>query len=315
MSLDPVLQQILDQIPLPSGDLDWGKLRAESASLIALLNGPEGPVVVADVQTLEIDGKGGPVPLRIIRPETEPRGTLHFVHGGAWALGSVDHIEGVVRRLAKELSMVVVASGYRLAPEAPFPAGFEDVMTAAAWVLDHAAELGGSTLPVAIGGESAGANLAAAAAIALRGGDHPRFDAQLLFFPAVDLRDGANSLPSRRADADPTLPATTFPQIFSTYCGENDRGDPRISPMAAESLADLPPVLLVVLSVDPLRDEAVAYAERLKSSGVPVDVMEFDNLTHGFLGFAGLVPAAAAAVSDIADRFSMMLARLPHQTK
>ncbi len=123
--------------------------------------------------------------------------------------------------------MVVVTSSYRLAPEHPFPAGFDDSLAAAAWVLGNTADLGGTGRPVIIGGESAGANLAAAIALALRDRRGRNFDAQLLFFPAVDLRERAGEYPSRRANADPTLPTETFPQLFSSYSGGHDPADPK----------------------------------------------------------------------------------------
>lgn len=311
MPLDPIMQQILDQIPLPSSDeLDIAELRSSAPDLLPIIVGPEGPIPVGKVENTTVSSNGGEVPIRIFRPSTEPTGTLHFIHGGGWALGGIDFIEPVARRFTRDLSMVVVTSGYRLAPEHPYPAAFDDSVTAALWVIEHASELGGDQRPVVIGGESAGANLAAAVALELR--DHgigAGFDAQLLFFPAVDLRPQAADYPSRRANADPTLPTGTFPQLFGGYCGEHDPADPRISPAAAESLGGLPPAVVVVLTIDPLHDEGVAYAEGLRQAGVPVELLEFDNLTHGFLGFAALVPAAADAAAVVGERLKAMLAR------
>jgi acetyl esterase/lipase len=312
MALDPVLQQILNQIPLPpAGEVDIAALRSSAPDLLPILYGPGGPVEVAEVENVELQGAGGPVPIRIFRPFGSPRGTLHFIHGGAWSLGGIDFIEPIARRLARDASMVVATSGYRLAPENPFPAGFDDSLAAARWVLDRTGELGGAGRPVVIGGESAGANLAAAIALALR--DEPlrrNFDAQLLFFPAVDLREGAGDYPSRRANADPTLPTETFPQLFSSYGGGHDPADPRISPAAAESLRGAPPAVIVVLTVDPLRDEGVAYAEALRQAGTLVELIEFRHLTHGFLGFAALVPAAAEAASAATQALETLLAQV-----
>lgn len=311
MTLDPVLQQILDQIPLPApGEIDIAAMRSSSPDLLPILYGPQGPIEVADVQDAQLQGDGGAVPIRIFRPIGSPKGTLHFIHGGAWALGGIDFIEPIARRLARELSMVVVTNGYRLAPEHPFPAGFDDSVVAARWVLDNAGELGGADRPAVIGGESAGANLAAAIALALRDERGKNFDAQLLFFPAVDLRDSATEYPSRRANADPTLPTETFPQLFGGYSGGHDPADPRISPAAAENLEGVPAAVIVVLTVDPLHDEGVAYAERLRQAGVPVELVEFDHLTHGFLGFAALVPAAAEAATAVGEQLEALLATL-----
>ncbi|MEJ7925671.1 alpha/beta hydrolase [Sphingobium sp. AN641] len=310
MALDPVLQQILGQLPIPSGEIDFAAMRMETAPMAPLFHGPEGPIVVGAVEDKALSGPAGnSVAIRIFRPAGAPLGTLHLLHGGGWAVGGIDFVEPLARRLTRDLSMVVVTSAYRLAPEHPFPAGFEDSLAAARWVLDHVGELGGAVHPVVIGGESAGGNLAAAIALELRETAGKNFDAQLLFFPAVDLRNEADNYPSRRANADPSLRTETFPQIMGGYCGGHDPADPRISPLAAERLDNLPPAVVVVLTVDPLHDEAVAYADRLRQAGVAVDIIEFDNLTHGFANLSALVPAAADATDMVVDRLNSLLAR------
>ncbi|UZW54345.1 alpha/beta hydrolase [Sphingobium sp. JS3065] len=309
MALDPALQQILDQLPIPSGEIDFPALRKQTLSMTSLFHGPEGPIEIGHVENNDLPSLAGSVPIRIFRPAGTPRGTLHLLHGGGWAMGSIDFIEPLARRLTRDLSMVVVASGYRLAPEHPFPAGFEDSLAAARWVLDHVGELGGAAHPVVIGGESAGGNLAAAIALELRSGASKNFDAQLLFYPAVDLRSEADAYPSRLANADPSLRTETFPQMMGSYCGGHDRADPRISPLAAERLDSLPPAVVVVLTVDPLRDEAVAYADRLREAGVVVDLVEFEHLTHGFPNLSALVPAAAKATAAVVERLEELLAR------
>ena len=314
MALDPVLQQIVSQIPVPTSDeIDYDVMRNDMDGMIALFNGPDGPIEVASVENLIVDGEGGPVPLRIFRPLTAPTGTLHLLHGGGWAFGSIDFIEPLARRLARNLSMVVVASGYRLAPENPFPAGVNDCLAAARWTMDHAAGLGGSENPLVIAGESAGANLAAVVALKLgeEGGKEGgrNFDAQLLFYPAVDLREESVSYPSRIANADPTLSTQILPQLMRDYCGSHDQADPRISPITSDRLDAAPPAVIVVLKVDPLRDEAVAYADRLAEAGVEVALMEFDHLTHGFPNLSAVVPAAAEATELVGQRLNTLLSR------
>lgn len=310
MALDPVLQQIVAQLPVPTSDkIDHAVMREEMKSVIPLFYGPDGPIEAASVENLDIDGEGGPVPLRIVRPLTAPTGTLHLLHGGGWAFGSIEFIEPLARRLARNLSMVVVASGYRLAPENPFPAGFNDCLAAARWTMEHAAELGGVGNPVVIAGESAGANLAAAVALEFAGTGIKNFDAQLLFFPALDLREESGSYRSRIANADPTLRTETLPQLMKDYCGEHDPADPRLSPITSERLDAAPPAVMVVLEVDPLRDEAIAYADRLREAGVDVEFVRFDNLTHGFTNLSALVPAAAEATELVGQHLKTLLAR------
>ncbi|GLV30282.1 putative lipase LipH [Sphingobium sp. TomTYG75] len=310
MALDPVLQQIVAQLPLPTSDkIDHEVMRRDMEALIPLFYGPDGPIDAASVENVAIDGEDGPVPLRIIRPLAAPTGTLHLLHGGGWAFGSIEFIEPLARRLARNLSMVVVASGYRLAPENPFPAGFNDCLAAARWTIEHAAELGGAGNPVVIAGESAGANLATAVALEFAGTGSENFDAQLLFFPAVDLRKESANYPSRIANADPTLRTGTLPQMMKDYCGEHDPADPRLSPITSERLDAAPPAVIVVLEVDPLRDEAVAYTDRLREAGVDVELVEFDNLTHGFPNLSALVPAAAEATELVGQHLKTLLAR------
>lgn len=313
MALDPVLQQIIAQLPVPTSDkIDHEAMRHDMDAMVAVFNGPDGPIEVASVENMDIAGDGGPVPLRIIRPLTASTGTLHLLHGGGWAFGSIEFIEPLARRLARNLSMVVVASGYRLAPENPFPAGFNDCLAAARWTVEHAAELGGAGNPAVIAGESAGANLAAAVALALAEEGCANFDAQLLFYPAVDLREEAANYPSRVANADPTLRTEFLPQLAGDYYGAHDPADPHISPLMSGQLDTVPPAVIVVLEVDPLRDEAVAYADRLREAGVDVELVEFDNLTHGFPNLSAMVPAAAEATEVVGQRLKKLLARTVH---
>jgi acetyl esterase len=238
------------------------------------------------------------------------RGTLLHFYGGGFTLGSIDMIDPIARRFARDLSMVVVTSNYRLAPENPFPAGFNDALFTARWVLDHAGELGGEDLPVVLSGESAGANLAAGVTLVLRSEPAKKgVAAQLLINPGLDLRASAADYPSHRADADPLLNGKLLEPMYQNYAGGHDRADPRISPITAVDLTGLPPAVIAVLTVDPLHDEGVAYAERLKDAHVQVELIEFDNLTHGFYTLTALVPAADLAVDEVLGRLRTVLSQ------
>lgn len=309
MTLDPVLQQLLDQVPaVPDGPIDYPAVRQMAEGLVGLLTPPASLAEVQDVEDLSIDAIGGPVPARIYRPIGETKGIMHYIHGGGWALGNLATVDYLARRLCAGTSMVIVTSTYRLAPENPFPAGYDDSLAAAQWVSNHRNELGSDGLPVVLAGDSAGSNLAAAIAIAMRGTGERPFDAQLLLYPAVDLRSGAE-YPSRRANADPSLRADRLEEYVGYYAGGADRSDPRLSPLAAKDLTGLPPALIVVLSVDPLRDEAVAYADALRAAGNRVELIEFDNLTHGFPHLGALVPAAAVATDQVMEQLQAMLSQ------
>lgn len=309
MPLDPVMQQLLDQVPtVPAGPLDYPAVRKMAASFIPMLAPPESLSPVAGVKELQIEGKGGAVPLRVYRPVGEAVGILHYIHGGGWCIGDLNTVDHTARRLCDGLSMVIVTSSYRLAPENQFPAGYDDCILAARWVQAHRADLGGQDLATVIAGDSAGGNLVAAIVQELRNTGEQTFDVQLLLYPAVDLRDSAADYPSRLRNADPTLNAEQMSVYNADYAGSADRSDPRISPIAAEDLTGLPPALVVVQSVDPLRDEAVAYADRLRDADVKTEVIEFDNLTHGFVHFSAIVPAAAKATDEVMEHLRSMLA-------
>lgn len=312
MPLDPVLKQLLDHVPvMPEGPPDYPVIRQQAEAMMPMIVGPAGLVEVESIEERQVDGPAGDMPLRIYRPSGKALGTLHYIHGGGWAVGNLNIIDPTARRLCRDLSMVVVTSTYPLAPEHRFPAAFDDSLAAARWVSGHRHELAGADLPAIIGGDSAGGNLAAAICIAMRDApDRPEpFDLQLLLYPAVDLRGDAPPYASRARDQDPTLTAAAIDICVRDYAGAFDANDPRLSPLAATDLTGLPPALIVVLAIDPLHDEAVAYAEALGSAGVEVELMEFDNLTHGFVHFAGIVPAAAAAAAEVVERLAIMLAR------
>jgi acetyl esterase len=312
MPLDPELQERLLSLPAVTGPIDWAEMRAARPAAVAALEGPDGPPGVGSVEEREIPGPAGTIRLRVYRPLQAARDTLLFFYGGGWVLGDLEQIDSTARRLCRDLPAVVVSATYRLAPEHPFPAAFDDALAAARWVCANAPGLGGDPDRVNLGGTSAGANLAAAVCLALRdearsGRPEARIAAQLLFNPALDLRSSADDLPSRRADKDPSLPVSAIHQFIKAYLQGQDAGDPRASPLAAHDLTDLPAALIAVLTVDAFRDEAVLYASRLRQGGVRAEIVEFDNLTHGFVAWAGVLPAAAVAVREVLVRFRTLL--------
>jgi acetyl esterase len=315
MTLDPALKALLQAVPLEVElPVDWPAQRAAATSLLPLILGSEPATEVASVESLDIDGIGGPVRLRLYRPTAPARTTLLYIHGGGWTIGDLDTVDHTIRYLCEALPAVVVSTTYRLAPEHPAPAAFDDSLAAAHWMIAQAAQLGGDAHQVVIAGDSAGGNLAAAVAIALRdetreGGNSARhpLKAQLLLYPAVDLRPESWSLPSRLADADPSLRGATIRATVEAYLSGSDPGDWRFSPLAHDDLSDMPAALVVVLTVDPLRDEAIAYAQKLQEAGVEAEVMEFSNLTHGFTHLRRIVPAAAEASDQVLAQFQKLL--------
>ena len=314
MPLDPALERFLAKMPpRPPGPVAYPLLRKQAEATIPKIVGSGGLDEVAAVEECEIDGPAGVVRIRVYRPLAPANGVMHYVHGGGWSAGSLLTIDHTARRICRTLAMVVVTSTYRLAPEHPFPAAFEDSLAAAHWFLAEAPKFAHG--PLVIGGDSAGGNLVAAICLTLRDqltrGDRS-YDAQLLLYPAVDLRAKAAEYPSRRRNAHPGFRGEDVEVLIASYCGGHDRADPRISPLAAADLSGLPPALIVVLSIDPLRDEAVVYADRLKESGVSVALIEFDHLAHGFVDLAGLIPAAAEASATVLAQFRAMIGSESH---
>jgi len=315
MSLDPVLAGLLDALPknidLP---VDWVAMRAQSKQMLPHFVGANGVMPVAAVEEVDITDT---LQARVYRPAAPTRLTMIHLHGGGWSGGDLDTVDHTVRVFCNAMPAVVVSCTYRLAPEHPFPAAFDDALAATRWALQHVAELGGDPQEIVIAGDSAGGNLVAAVTLALRdearsaGKTHQpvlsRLKAQLLLYPAVDLRPTAWETPSYSADRDPALSTLMLHECENSYVQGQDASNWRISPLAAEDLSDLPPALVVVLSVDPLRDQAVAYAERLRAAGVSSELMEFSHLTHGFMHIRGMVPAAAKTFDEVVARFRSML--------
>lgn len=310
MSLDPVLEELFVQVPNETSlPIDWEAFRAEAETMLPIFQGPCPPMNVGSVEQRELIGEGGPIALRIYRPTVPTSTTLIHIHGGGWALGNLDGVDHTVRYFCEKLPAVVVSCTYRLAPENQFPAAFDDALAAAKWVMGSVAELGGDPGKVLITGDSAGGNLAAAVTLALRNDSSglPSLAGQLLLYPALDLRPEASNLPSRLADRDPTLRANIYAEMISAYVDADQSRDPRASPSAELDLAGLPPTLTVVLDVDPLRDEAIMYADRLLQAGVKSEVLQYDHLTHGFTHLRCVVPAASRAFDEVIDRFRRLV--------
>ncbi|WP_371765604.1 alpha/beta hydrolase [Massilia sp.] len=314
MSLDPVLQQLLSSVPLDvPRPVDWRAMRSATRSLLPLLVRPDSLLPVASVEDLEIPGEEGIVNARVYRPLQAAQMTLIYIHGGGWTGGDLDTVDHTVRKLCHDLPALVVSCTYRLAPEHPFPAAYDDALAAVRWVLQNIEVLGGDAASVVIAGDSAGGNLAAAVALALRDtepagiGPLPSIKAQLLLYPAVNLREEAFATASCLADADPALRKDMLHECRAAYLQNQSADDWRVSPLTAE-LGGLPPAVVVVVSVDPLRDDGVEYAARLQATGVHAELIEFPHLTHGFVHLTPVVPAAKVAFDEVIDRFRTLAA-------
>ena len=231
---------------------------------------------------------------------------LVYMHGGAWMQGSPMTHADITLRIAAANRQTVVSVDYALAPEDPFPRAVDECRDTLIWVRAHAADLAIDPARIVVGGDSAGANLAAAAAIALRGTEHAPI-AQLLVYPCVHFE---MSLPSYAENADaPLLQTRGMPGVNAMYCPEPaERKNPLAAPLHAESHAGLPPAFIAVAQNDPLRDDGYAYADKLRAAGVPVEVDDGEGLIHGYLRAMGYCAASRQKLERmcrwLADRYA-----------
>jgi acetyl esterase/lipase len=290
--VDAILQKVLEAVPFQLS-VDGG-IEEARRRLRELPRGPVHPEL--RVENHQIDGPSGPIPIRVYWPSdvTNPPVTMYF-HGGGFAVGDLDTHDGTARNHAVGAGTVVVSVDYRLAPEHPYPAAVDDVWAATRWVADHADEFGADGARLAVAGDSAGGTLSAVVAQLARDTDGPPIAFQLLWYPST-MWD--NSLPSFAENADaPILDNAAIDAFSRWYAGEVDLADPPpgLAPGRAADLTGLPPAYVAVAGHDPLRDDGARYAELLAAAGVTVELHLADTLVHGYLGYAGVVPAATEA--------------------
>ncbi|MGD0602567.1 MAG: alpha/beta hydrolase [Streptosporangiaceae bacterium] len=303
MPLDPQLQAMRDQrerdnVP-PLYAMSLADARA--ADLASIRAGGGEPEPVDEVDDVSMAGPGGELRLRVYRPAIRrPLPALLYFFGGGWVLGTIDTADGVCRSLANSCGALVVVPGYRLAPEHPFPAAIDDCYAAVRWVAEHADEIGADPARLAVGGDSAGGNLAAGVALRARA-DGPALVGQLLVYPNTDQLADDESM---RAADDPFLfNRRSVAWYRDHYLADSaDAASPLASPLRAESLAGLPPALVITAEYDPLRDQGEAYARRLADEGVQAELSRYPGMAHGFFTMAGSVDASRAAIAQAASR-------------
>jgi acetyl esterase len=264
------------------------------------LNGP-GPEIgeVRDIQMLRDDGP--PIPARVYKPtEDGDAPILVFFHGGGMVIGSMNDYDGVCRSLADASGAVVVNVDYRLAPENEPPAQIDDAYDAMRWAAEHAADLGGSAAKLIVCGDSAGGNLAAICALRARDDGDIVLALQMLLYPVVDW---AGTFPSIESNGTGNfLTKETMEWFRANYLGDDPSAwtDPAVSPWYVEDLSGICPAWVMTTSHDPLRDEGVAYAQRLEDAGVPTTHIEVDGVFHAFFGQTNLLELAVTALADAA---------------
>ena len=294
MSVHPQVQALLERVarsPLPAyhtvSPFVARRIYRDTRAALA----PRAPEL-PEVRLLAFENYA----LRVYRPvRGEPLPALVYFHGGGWTIGDLDTHDVLCRSLAVGARCAVVSVDYRLAPEHPFPAAVDDCVAATRYVAEHAREL--NIRGIAVGGDSAGGNLAATVALAARDAGGPRLAFQLLIYPATDQRCATAS---HERNAQGYLLTRDGIQYFrrAYLPHERDWTDWRASPLLAKSHANLPPALVITAGYDPLLDEGRAYAERLRAAGVEVEYREYADMVHGFVLFGGVLDTANAAVAE-----------------
>lgn len=291
--IDPILQQMIDGMAA-SGFVLPDPMTAEG--LRAALNTPfpMAPIDVAEVRDIEVAGAAGPIAARLYHPlpgRVLPVAVL--MHGGGWVVGTLDTHDRLARVIARDADCAVLSLDYRLAPEHPFPAPLDDCLAAIAALPARAAEFGVDAGRYAVIGDSAGGNLAAAVALALRGkSDAPT--AQILFYPVIDANFETRSY---RANAEGGILSTDMMRFFwDAYVGTAEP-DPLAAPIRAADVMGAAPATVILAGNDPLHDEGFAYAVKLREAGVPTDLHDFAGGIHGFASFFGIAPIADEAIA------------------
>jgi acetyl esterase/lipase len=317
MPLDPDAAQALELVRL-SGRPSFDQVSPAEARELFLggrkVFDPE-PMAVAEIRELKVPGPaGGTIPARLYRAAgSEPGAALPallYFHGGGWVVGTLDTHDTLCRRLANGARCAVVSVDYRLAPEHKFPAAVEDALAATRWVEAAAGELAIDPGRIAVGGDSAGGNLAAAVSLLARDAGGPRLLFQLLIYPAVDAAMAA--LSQERFAEGYLLTRATMRWFYDHYLNRPaDAADWRASPLAAPDLSGLPSAYIVTAGYDPLSDEGVSYARRLAQSGVRVTHRHFPDQLHGFFTMGKVIRAALPAADEAAAALRAAFAAQP----
>jgi acetyl esterase len=306
MALDPQAQAVID-LAVKSGRPAYHTLSPKEARQLfreTRVASTPTPPEIGTVKNITANGQGGPIPLRVYRPagvadDIQLPGVVYF-HGGGWVIGDLDTHDVLCRQLTAEAGITVVSVDYRLAPEDKFPAAVDDALAATRYVARYGPELGVDTGRLAVGGDSAGGNLAAVVALLARDStEGPALAFQVLIYPVTDVGSESQSY---RDFADGYLLTRDSMRWFTMhYLRSSIDGDGwHASPLRAKSLAGLPPALVITAGFDPLRDEGAAYAARLTEAGVRVDYVCYGGMIHGFLPMGRLIDTGNRALSHVA---------------
>ena len=313
MPLDPQAAALLDALAVATE----GKPKTHEVSPVearrmyeAMAEARTSDEPLAAVEDRTLPGPAGELPIRIYRPECDgPPPVVVFFHGGGWVVGSIATHDALCRSLASRSGCAVVSVEYRLSPEAAFPEPLDDAYAATAWVAANGDELGVDPGHLAVAGDSAGGNLAAAVCLLARDRGGPAIDLQLLVYPALDHRYGHQSCVDNAEGYFLTMDSMHW--FTGHYLGGDlaQAAHPHASPLCAPDLSGLPPAHVVTAEFDPLRDEGEAYAKALADAGVPATLTRYDGMVHGFVSMFGLLDQGDAGLQECAEVIRSALTR------
>lgn len=293
MPLNPQARAVLDVMATTGFKLagDPAAVRA----MIALTPRPQGEAVTA-VEDRMVPANGAEIPVRIYRPDDAraAKPALIWFHGGGWVIGSLDGADFGCRMMANASGCVVISVDYRLAPEHKFPTAVDDCMGVTQWIAENGASLGVDGSRLAVGGDSAGGNLAAVVSQLARDAGGPSLSFQALVYPVTNYDYGTDSY--RENAAGYLLERASMEWFWGHYLrSEADGASAKASPLRHTNLTGLPPAIVITAEFDPLRDEGETYAERLRAAGVPVEFMRFAGEIHGFYANPAIDEGSEAA--------------------
>jgi acetyl esterase len=300
--IHPEIAKILSTLPAPDGSpLNPQAMRAGEAAQVPPL---EDRIALHAVEDATVATPSCDVPVRIYTPaEADAYGVLVYFHGGAFFLGSLDTHDHVARSLAKETGYKVISVGFRLAPEAAFPAGLDDCYGVVRWAAEQGETLRWDGQHLAIAGDSSGGTFVAAVAAKAHDEGFDRITHQILFYPSLDLDFDVDRYESLRENAEGYGLETAGLKPFNAFYIDSgaDPADPLVSPIKREDLSGLPKALVITAEFDPLRDEGEHYGQRLKDAGVDVKVSRYAGANHGFVQNFSWIPEFYRAFEETAD--------------
>jgi acetyl esterase len=309
MAIDPQVGAFLEELKRMESP-PFHQLTPKQARAIAAANAKLGdpPEPVARIENHCVEGHGGVIPVRVYVPKgSEPLPVFVYYHGGGWVVGDVDTHEPLSTAIANAAGCIVVSVDYRLAPEHKFPAAVDDAYAAARWVAESAGLFGGDPKRLAVGGDSAGGNLAAVVALMARDREVFQPMLQVLIYPVTDHNFHT---PSYLENAEGYLLTREDMRWFwGHYLAHDEDGDhPYASPLRAKSLSGVAPALVITAEYDPLRDEGEAYAARLRSAGVPVTLSRYEGMIHAFIRLTHRFDKAREAIGEVAEALRLAFA-------